>query len=191
MGEMKTRWAAKMNPDAPLPEYPRPSLVREKWTQPQRPLGLCDRGEGRAAAGEVGRQDRGAVLCRVAAFGRAALRGGGEEAVVPARASRSPAAEGRASGCCCTSARSTGRPRCGSTARKLGDHRGGYDPFSFDITDALKDGDNELVVSVWDPDRRRPAAARQAGREPARDLVHGGDRDLADGVARGGAGTCT
>ena len=35
---------------------------------------------------------------------------------------------------------------------KLGEHRGGYDPFSFDITDALKpDGDQELIVNVFDP----------------------------------------
>ena len=31
-------------------------------------------------------------------------------------------------------------------------HRGGYDPFSFDITEALtKDGEQELIVGVWDP----------------------------------------
>jgi beta-galactosidase/beta-glucuronidase len=36
--------------------------------------------------------------------------------------------------------------------KTLGVHRGGYDRFSFDITDHLKkDGDNELVVGVWDP----------------------------------------
>ena len=36
--------------------------------------------------------------------------------------------------------------------RKLGEHRGGYDPFTFDITDALvPGGKQELVVSVWDP----------------------------------------
>jgi hypothetical protein len=36
--------------------------------------------------------------------------------------------------------------------KKTGEHRGGYDPFTIDITDALKkDGENELVVSVWDP----------------------------------------
>ena len=35
---------------------------------------------------------------------------------------------------------------------RLGSHQGGYDPFSFDITDALKSsGKQEVVVSVWDP----------------------------------------
>ena len=35
---------------------------------------------------------------------------------------------------------------------ELGTHRGGYDPFSFDITGALKDsGRQEIVLSVWDP----------------------------------------
>ena len=37
-------------------------------------------------------------------------------------------------------------------AKKLGTHRGGYDAFSFDITDALKPtGEQELVVGVFDP----------------------------------------
>ncbi|MCB1235002.1 MAG: sulfatase-like hydrolase/transferase, partial [Verrucomicrobiae bacterium] len=36
--------------------------------------------------------------------------------------------------------------------QKVGGHRGGYDPFTFDITGAVKPGDaNELVVRVWDP----------------------------------------
>jgi hypothetical protein len=34
---------------------------------------------------------------------------------------------------------------------EVGKHRGGYLPFHFDITDALFEGENELVVSVWDP----------------------------------------
>ena len=33
-----------------------------------------------------------------------------------------------------------------------GEHRGGYTPFSFDITDLLADdGEQEIAVSVWDP----------------------------------------
>ncbi|MBI5965486.1 MAG: beta-galactosidase [Chloroflexi bacterium] len=35
--------------------------------------------------------------------------------------------------------------------KHVGEHRGGYLPFTFDITDALVDGENELIVSVWDP----------------------------------------
>ena len=36
-------------------------------------------------------------------------------------------------------------------------HRGGYDPFSIDITDMLKaSGPQEIVVSVWDPSDKGP-----------------------------------
>ena len=35
--------------------------------------------------------------------------------------------------------------------KHVGEHRGGYLPFTFDITDSLVDGENELTVSVWDP----------------------------------------
>lgn len=34
---------------------------------------------------------------------------------------------------------------------KVGQHTGGFTPFSFDITSALKKGNNKLVVRVWDP----------------------------------------
>jgi hypothetical protein len=34
----------------------------------------------------------------------------------------------------------------------LGEHKGGFDPFSFEITDALRDAaEQELLVAVWDP----------------------------------------
>jgi hypothetical protein len=36
--------------------------------------------------------------------------------------------------------------------KKLGSHRGGYDAFTLDISDALRpDGEQELIVGVWDP----------------------------------------
>ena len=36
--------------------------------------------------------------------------------------------------------------------KEVGTHRGGYDPFTFDITDALVETpEQEIVVSVWDP----------------------------------------
>lgn len=35
--------------------------------------------------------------------------------------------------------------------KEAGSHTGGYNPFCFDITDLLVDGENELVVKVFDP----------------------------------------
>jgi hypothetical protein len=41
--------------------------------------------------------------------------------------------------------------------RQVGEHRGGYDPFTFDITDALRpSGRQEIVVRVWDPTDKGP-----------------------------------
>jgi glycosyl hydrolase family 2 len=34
---------------------------------------------------------------------------------------------------------------------EVGRHVGGYDPFCFDITDQLTEGENEIVLAVWDP----------------------------------------
>ncbi|MBQ3136936.1 MAG: glycoside hydrolase family 2 [Clostridia bacterium] len=35
--------------------------------------------------------------------------------------------------------------------KEVGSHTGGYCPFTFDITSAVKEGENELVVKVYDP----------------------------------------
>lgn len=46
--------------------------------------------------------------------------------------------------------------------KEVGQHKGGYSPFAFDITDALSEsGPQTLVVSVWDPtDARRGTQPR-------------------------------
>ena len=51
--------------------------------------------------------------------------------------------------------------------KPLGTHRGGYDAFDFDISDALKPGGpQDLVVSVWDPTEAGQPRGKQA-RNPA------------------------
>lgn len=39
---------------------------------------------------------------------------------------------------------------------KLGEHRGGYLPFTFDVTDALAEGENELTLTVRDRTEKAP-----------------------------------
>ncbi|MFC2158771.1 PA14 domain-containing protein, partial [Acidobacteriota bacterium] len=49
----------------------------------------------------------------------------------------------------------------------VGTHRGGYDGFSFDITDALDDNkEHEIIVSVWDPSDQGAQAVGKQHKEP-------------------------
>jgi beta-galactosidase/beta-glucuronidase len=49
--------------------------------------------------------------------------------------------------------------------KEIGNHLGGFDPFSFDITDELKKGKNELKVRVWDP---TDAGAQPRGKQSSK-----------------------
>ncbi|HPH97051.1 MAG TPA: glycoside hydrolase family 2 TIM barrel-domain containing protein [Anaerolineaceae bacterium] len=46
--------------------------------------------------------------------------------------------------------------------QRIGEHRGGYLPFTFDITAALHENENEIVLSVWDPS---DAGMQQRGKQ--------------------------
>ena len=71
--------------------------------------------------------------------------------------------------------------------KQVGTHRGGYDPFSFDITDALNaKGPQEIIVGVFDPSDEGEQPRGKQVRKP-RGIwytpVHG---DLADRLVRTG-----
>src|SRR6185369_10380387 len=51
-------------------------------------------------------------------------------------------------------------------------HRGGYDPFSIDITDAMQNAKNELVVSVWDPTDASPNSRGKQVRRPDKGIFY-------------------
>lgn len=57
----------------------------------------------------------------------------------------------KATGCCCTSAQSTGSAPFTSTVWRLAHTKGGYTAFSFDITNYLKKGAQGNPYRVWDP----------------------------------------
>ncbi|WP_028798802.1 glycoside hydrolase family 2 [Streptomyces sp. 142MFCol3.1] len=164
--ELRTRWADDVGPDNALPEYPRPQLTRTAWKN------LNGRWQF-AAAGAGERPPVGRTL--------------GEHILVPYPV------ESQLSGLERHEDRMWYRRtftvpadwRIGSGKRlrlnfgavdwqakvyvngvEVAEHRGGYDKFSADITDALRPGrTQELIVGVYDPtdasDGENPPVGKQ------------------------------
>jgi hypothetical protein len=145
-----TRWAKDVSADNALPEYPRPQMVRTDWLNLN---GLWDYAIGPKDQPQLAEFD-GQILVPYPA--ESALSGvmkpvGPDNRLWYRRTFEIPkkwndkrvllhfgAVDWDAT--------------VWVNGKKLGNHRGGYDPFSFDITDALKDkGAQEIILSVWDP----------------------------------------
>lgn len=149
-GRIMTRWAADVRPDNALPEYPRPQMVRSEWLNLN---GLWEYAIRPAGAAAPEKYD-GRILVPYPV--ESALSGVGK-AVGPENrlwyrtAFRTPKTwKGRR--VLLNFEAVDWETRVLVNGREAGSHRGGYDPFFFDITDLLKNrGDQEIVVSVWDP----------------------------------------
>ncbi|MGH7581778.1 MAG: sugar-binding domain-containing protein [Gemmatimonadales bacterium] len=152
---IRTRWAASVDPAHVLPSYPRPQLVRTAWINLN---GRWDYAITPRDAAQPAHWD-GAILVP---FPVQSQLSGVERAVTDSQRlwyHRSFTAPRRSA---------SGRLLLHFGAvdwdamvfvngRRVGEHRGGYDPFTLDITDALRGvGPQDLVVSVWDPTDRGP-----------------------------------
>jgi hypothetical protein len=145
-----TPWTAQVNPGNALPDYPRPQLVRTAWTNLN---GLWDyaiapKDAARPAAFE------GGILVP---FPIESALSGVKRAVTPAqrlwyrRTFSAPALNGKR--LLLHFGAIDWRAEVFVNGAKMAEHQGGYDPFTIDITSALKPGagPQELAVSVWDP----------------------------------------
>jgi hypothetical protein len=146
-----TRWASDVDPDAVLPEHPRPQMVRPDsewlnlnglWQYAVRP-----RSESRPTDWD------GKILVPFAI--ESAMSGikrtiSDEERLWYRREFEAPEhGKGRL---LLHFGAVDWETEVWVNGTRLGEHRGGYDSFTFDITDALvADGPQELVVAVWDP----------------------------------------
>lgn len=146
---IKTDWAEKIDPTNVLPEYPRPIMERENWKNLNGLWEYAIRPKGERQPEKMD----GQILVPFAV--ESSLSGVGKrlgeknelwykrEFSVPASWKNQQILLHFGAVDWCADVWVNGV--------KLGQHKGGFTPFSFDITPALAKGNNEVVVKVWDP----------------------------------------
>jgi len=166
-GPLMTRWAKDVSADSVHPEYPRPQMVRKDWAN------LNGLWEYAITAKDAERPDKfdGMILVPFpieSALSGVMKRVGPDKRLWYRRTFELPAAwKGR------RVLLHFGAVDWAATVwlngSKLGEHAGGYDAFSFEVTEALGDkmgGGHELIVSVWDPTDAGPQPRGKQVRKP-------------------------
>lgn len=151
-GRISTEWSAKVDPANPLPEYPRPQLTRSSWMNLN---GLWQYHIlPKDDAETIPAQYSGNILVPFAV--ESSLSGVGKtvgkDSVLWYKRTVNIAPSFRKGKVLLHFGAVDWECEVYVNGTKAGVHRGGYDPFSFDITGALKKGaQQEIAVRVWDP----------------------------------------
>ncbi|MFT3786235.1 MAG: glycoside hydrolase family 2 TIM barrel-domain containing protein [Tepidisphaeraceae bacterium] len=148
-GQLMTRWAAQVDPKAPLPEYPRPQLVRADWLNLN---GVWEYQPGKADdATPVGQKLSSEILVPFPV--ESAISGVMEhhDRIWYRRSFEVPAAWNGKRVVLHFGAVDY-ESEVFINGKSAGTHKGGYLPFSFDITPLLTGtGPQEIIVRVFDP----------------------------------------
>ena len=151
-GKIMTPWAEKVNPAAPLPEYPRPQLVRGNW---QNLNGLWDYHLSPADQKNFPAAWDGKILVPFpleSALSGVGKQAGKEKALWYKKEIEINAAIRKSQDILLHFGAVDWRCEVYVNGQYAGIHEGGYDPFSFSITPYLKKGNRqEIVIRVWDP----------------------------------------
>jgi len=146
---LTTPWTAKVSPDHVLPDYPRPQLVRKQWANLN---GLWEY----TIQGKDGQKPQAFSGHILVPFPIESSLSGVKKPVTPEqrlwyrRSFRPP--KTRNGHVLLHFGAVDWRAEVFVNGTSVGQHEGGYDPFTFDITSALKRDvpQQELAVSVWD-----------------------------------------
>jgi beta-galactosidase/beta-glucuronidase len=154
-GRIASEWADKVNPEAPLPEYPRPQLQRSNWVNLN---GMWDYAISALQAPEPS-SFQGKILVPFAV--ESSLSGvgrtvGKDSLLWYSRTFNVPK-NVRGKRVLLHFGAVDWRCEVFINGKSAGSHEGGFDPFSFDITPHLnKSGKQDLKLRVWDPTDEGP-----------------------------------
>ncbi len=162
--KIKTPWAEKVDPANPLPEYPRPMLERPQWMNLN---GLWDYAilpKGSAIPGAFDGKILVPFAIESSLSGVQKTVGEDNELWYSRTFTIPPAWKG--SHIMLNFGAVDWKADIWINGIQIGSHRGGYTPFSFDITPWLTAGKSqELLVRVWDPtDRSYQPRGKQVSR---------------------------
>ena len=149
-GPLMTRWAKEVTPENVHSEYPRPQMVRHDWMNLN---GLWDYAITPLTAGNPATFD-GKILVPfpIESALSGVMKPLGETNYLWYRRSFAIPKSWHGRNVLLHFGAVDWSATVWVNGKELGSHRGGYDGFSFDITDALKASvENEIVVAVSDP----------------------------------------
>lgn len=149
-GPLQTQWAAEVSPTNALPEYPRPQMTRADWLNLN---GLWDYAIAPdSAAQPANYQGKILVPYPVESALSGVMRQFDEHSILWYHRTFVVPREWDGRRLLLRFGAADWESRVFVNGREIGRHRGGYDAFSFDITDAIQgSGLQELVVGITDP----------------------------------------
>jgi beta-galactosidase/beta-glucuronidase len=167
---LKTRWANDVSPANVRPEYPRPYFVRKDWKclNGLWEFEFDDNNKGRKEGWSTKKTFKKSIL--VPFTFEAALSGIGKgeeihERVWYRRHFDVPS-EWKGKRILLNFGAVDWESTVWVNGKEMGRHRGGYSPFTFDITDSLEpSGAQELVVAIYDPSDPKKGAFQPKGKQ--------------------------
>jgi beta-galactosidase/beta-glucuronidase len=152
--KITTQWSANVNPLNPLPEYPRPQMVRDNWKSLN---GLWDYSITTSAE-QMPNSFQGKILVPFAV--ESALSGIGKNVgpdnILWYRTKFTLPSTFRKKSILLHFEAVDWSTEVYLNGTKIGTHQGGYDPFTFDITQLIKGSEQLLELKVSDPVDKGP-----------------------------------
>lgn len=152
--KLKTIWSEKVDPNAVLPEYPRPIMERDQWKNLNGLWNYVIREVGN----EMPKKYDGKILVPFAIESSLSgvMKEVGAKNELWYETNFSVPANWKSKNILLHFGAVDWKTEIWLNGIKIGSHTGGYTPFSFDITPFLTSKNQTLTVKVWDPSNEGP-----------------------------------